>query len=47
MPWSNIKSLKPEHVYRYQIKAVCGTIESEYSEIKEFTTPVKEEKEMQ
>ncbi len=47
MPWSNIKKLKPEQVYRYQIKAVCGTLESEYSEIKEFTTPAKEEKEIE
>jgi hypothetical protein len=39
MPYSNLKELKPEHKYRYQLKAICGTIESEYSEIKEFATP--------
>ncbi len=39
MPYSNLKELKPERKYRYQLKAICGTIESEYSEIKEFATP--------
>ncbi|MDF1546660.1 MAG: hypothetical protein P1P88_02485 [Bacteroidales bacterium] len=39
MPTSNIKGLKAEHSYRYQLKAICGTLESEYSEIKQFNTP--------
>ncbi|MDF1546362.1 MAG: hypothetical protein P1P88_00980 [Bacteroidales bacterium] len=39
MPTSNIKGLKPQHTYRYQLKAICGTLESEYSEIKQFGTP--------
>jgi len=39
MPYSIIKSLKPEHNYRYQLKAICGTLESEYSDIQEFITP--------
>ena len=39
MPTSNIKGLKAEHTYRYQLKAICGTLESEYSEIKQFNTP--------
>ncbi|NJN28764.1 MAG: fibronectin type III domain-containing protein, partial [Cyclobacteriaceae bacterium] len=39
MPYSNLKDLKPGSKYRYQLKALCGTIESKYSEIKEFATP--------
>jgi len=36
-----ITQLKPEHDYQYLVRALCGTIESEPSEIYEFTTPAK------
>ncbi|NPA67689.1 MAG: fibronectin type III domain-containing protein, partial [Chlorobi bacterium] len=36
-----ITQLKPEHDYQYLVRALCGSIESEPSEIYEFTTPAK------
>ncbi|RLD75025.1 MAG: hypothetical protein DRJ10_16035, partial [Bacteroidetes bacterium] len=47
LPYSTIKELKPEHTYRYKLMAICGAIESEYSETKEFTTPKKKENEIE
>ena len=47
MPWSNIEGLKADHTYRYRIQADCGTLQSAYSEIKEFNTPKKDTAEIE
>jgi hypothetical protein len=39
---ADIDQLKPVTNYEYKLKALCGSIESDYSILYEFSTPVKE-----